>query len=155
MELPIIPDESVQRERLRRKLSLNNRPSLKVGSDRLKALSLSLSSSSEERTRFVSNPVTYLDEHDIQVEDVTLIPNGQPTSESAVTVAVLAVFVAVTVIAAVNAGVTVNVATSVNVSAVAAVAVSVFAAVVVKLVCDGSSFDFAPNPLGQFGSTVV
>ena len=152
MELPIIPDENVQRERIRRRLSLNNRPSLSVDSDRLKALSLSLSSSSEERVRFVSNPTTYLNEHDIRVTDAMLIENSQPTSETAAAAVVGVLWfatVAVTVVAVgYHFGAVANVA----------MVLTVFAAVgtSVHVGCDGSSsLDAVRDPLGQFGSTVV
>ena len=60
-ELPVMPpDNTPGKQELRQRIALSNRPHLKIGMDRLDAVSSVLARSESDRTQFVENPTSYL-----------------------------------------------------------------------------------------------
>jgi len=106
MELPVLDLREVEKVELRNRINLANRPRLKVGGDRLSVVAYNLSTRSDDRARFVSDPTAYLKDHSINVSSCRLVEGvvTQPTevcTNSVVACIVAVVLVAVAVAVAV------------------------------------------------------
>ena len=114
--LPVVDLQAAQRQALRERINLNNRPSLGARGQQLKAVSKTLASDSQARADIISNPTAFLNSQQVPVSSCNLVTAKQGQTSEACTVNVLClvnVGAAINVVAAVNFYVYVFVSTKV------------------------------------------
>ena len=96
-ELPVMSKEMIEQAELRARINLANRPRLGTGLERLNEVSGMLATSKTDRSRFLSNPASYLNQQAIHVSDCNLVEakawEANPAQEPLVLAKVLCVVV--------------------------------------------------------------